>query len=213
MRAFFAAVVLALGMASPAYAVSFTVDEYSISHFTETPGNQALNILVTELMEDDHDFVLNSVGQTHTVDLFQIRTNESTIEADDILQKIISVGFQFSAPAPGFNGTETGLTGGTYIVPGSGALTGLCIIAGGCGYVVWDAPQVLNFGTTGLLQIQLTDELFFTPGGGIVKANFTLLQQDTLVHTPEPGTMALVATGLAAAAARLRRRARKSKQV
>jgi hypothetical protein len=199
--------ILVLAVAGPANAASFTVDDYSISQFTDT--NNGLSIEVTKLMGDNHPFTLTSVGQSHTTELFRIGTNESSIEDDDVVQKNITVNFTFSAPAPGFGGAEAGLTGGTYVVPGSVPLTILCAVNGGCGYVIWDAPAVLTFGTTGQLKIQLSDELFLTPGSAVVDATFTLLQQDTPVSTPEPGTMALVATGIAAAAARLRRRSRK----
>jgi hypothetical protein len=209
-NAFLATSIAALGFATPAHAISFVVDDYTVTQFVESPGNLGLNILVSDVMIDDYAFDLNFVGDTHEVPLFRIGTNEgAAAQSDDVVQKPISVALQFASPST--SGGLSGVTGGTNTVPGDIVASLLCALADGCGYVQWGAPAELLFGNTGRLQISLSDTLFGSPGSGLVKAKFKLLEcdcpdQEQPIPTPEPGTLALFATGLATAVARVRRR-------
>jgi hypothetical protein len=203
-KALLTACVALLG-ASPAYAVPFTLSSYTVNYFNETPGDQGLDIDVTKVMPEPQGFNLAAVGSSFETDLFRIGTTEdAAAQADDVVQKSISVDFTFASPS--FTGTESGVTGGSIVFPGNGAATIVCFFLDGCGYVTWGAPAVLSFGTTGLLQIALTDAIFGSPGDAIVKARFTLLQEDAAAPVPEPGTLALFGSGLALAASRLRKR-------
>jgi hypothetical protein len=197
-----AAAVAALGLASPAYAASFTVGSYTINHFDEaTAGFNALDTEVSKIMAHGTSFDLNFVGDTHQEDLFYIWTDESDRDqSDDKNFQPISVDFLFSSPA--FGGTESGVTGGISF----NIFAGCFSLFSGCGAVSWGSPAVLAFGTTGLLQITLTDTLFLDDDhAGLVKARFKLLAEDT-TPVPEPGTLALFGVGLATAGARLRRK-------
>lgn len=193
---FLAAVVVATGIAvaaTPAQAsISFTLDGYNVS----ANSGGGLIIQTADALSQPYSFDLDAVGDSVTVDLFEIWTPEQQLDLDDIFPQAISVTFDFSAPPPPFDGSSTGLTGAATILLGSG------------GYLTWDGPIVVNFGPNGdgQLQISLSNEIFnpwfgteFRPGqdyGATVEAEFTLLAEASAPVVPEPTTI-LVWSGLA----------------
>ena len=199
------AVVLSLGMATPAYAINFTISDYTVTlHDTEPPDG--LRVEATDVMSNGFTFALNAVGQTFTTQLFEISTPEDALNLDDLIPFGINVNLQFSAPAPAFQGNAQGDTFGFFFF--------LPIFCGEfvCGAVDWDndsaaSALVLPFGTTGQLALWLTNEAFpFDGGSDVVDVTFQLRALDTPT-VPEPASMSLLGMGLLVGAARLRRKA------
>jgi hypothetical protein len=191
-RIFTAALVtLSLGaFASSASATTFTLTDYSVSARTTDPG---LVMWVDELLATDYTFDLENVGDAQTVELFELGSRETWGNmGEDSTPYPISVGFTFSAPVFGAGGsTATGNTAGLFFLGG----------------VLWNSPLVMTFGTTGILGIFLEDAIFGLPGSTGIDATFKLLQQDvSAAPVPEPASMILFGSGLAAGAAMLRRR-------
>ena len=135
-------------------------------------------------------------GGTHNFNLFQIWTNESTVNSDDTVAKPISVQFSFTAPPPLFGGTVEGDTDGISTLFGSIQY----------GQVSWDGPLTLNYpgGGDGALKITLSNETFNfglfglhegSGHGATVKASFKNVSDPSPV--PEPASLAFLGMGLA----------------
>lgn len=199
------AVMLSLGMATPAYAISFTISDYTVTlHDTEPPDG--LRVEANDVMSNGFTFALNSVGQTLTAPLFQISNPEDALNGDDLVPFPINVNFQFSAPST-FQGNAGGDTFGFFFFPLCGAFI--------CGAVDWDNDSaanalVLPFGTTGQLALWLSNEAFsFNGGSDVVDVTFQLRALDTPA-VPEPTALMLLGAGLLIGASRLRRKAKAS---
>jgi hypothetical protein len=194
-RFLFAPFVLALLLvASPAYAVQFTLESYSIDLRDHDPG---LVLYSKNLYTKPIDFALNYVGHSETIkDLFEIGTYEGALNFEDDLKKYdIEASFKFSAPAPAFDGEAGGYTGASWFIKSFG-------------YVDWSNPFEVKFGTNGLLGITLEDVKFGLPGSAKVDATFTLLRKDSGSPTsvPEPASAALLGIGAIAMGVVRRRR-------
>ena len=195
-RIFTAALVtLSLGaFASSASATTFTLADYDVDARSTDPG---LVLWVEELLAAPFTFDLDTVGQTRTVELFEVGTKEGTVNLfEDTRSYPITVGFTFSSPVfPGGTGTATGTSAGHTILIADWAT------------VSWNNPLVMAFGLTGQLGIWLENVSFGVPGSTTIDAKFKLLQQDvSAAPVPEPASMILFGSGLAAGAAMLRRR-------
>ncbi|HEV7264352.1 MAG TPA: PEP-CTERM sorting domain-containing protein [Falsiroseomonas sp.] len=203
---------LALGMlagAAPAAVadVTFTIGNIAVS------SNASDGLIVnTGVKPTPISFTLD-VGQTTSVELFAIWTNETNVGGDDIFNpQPITLDLGFTAPLPGFTTDQAGVTGG---------LIGFAILSGpGYGYVDWDnsdSPLLVNFTSNvgdGTLRILLDeptfnrgDSRFLTYGntnpgetfGAIVSAQFTLVEFNEPTdptNVPEPLSLALFGTGL-----------------
>ena len=169
--------------ASRADASSFTLDSFTVSYNSTTPG---LALWETSLLSGPTDFTLNNVGDTFSTALFRLGTNDSSLNLTDLIPQPISVAFNFSNPLPGFGGISDGLTGAAWF-------------GTSFGYVVWDNPALLSFGTNGLLGVTLSNAAFGMPGYAAVNGTFTLVRPDGgTTSVPEPATLPLMAIGFAA---------------
>lgn len=159
-----------IAIAAPAQAALFTLDSYSISLRENDPG---LVLFEDNLLNTPTSFNLNTVGQTASATLFRIGTKEGALNLDDLVPYDITVAFNFSSPSPGFGGTAEGITGAGWLLKSFG-------------YVAWDNPLVLTFGTTGQLGITLENAAFDLPGSAAINATFKLLRTDSGQPTPVP---------------------------
>lgn len=175
----FAAVV---GVSSGASAVNFS-GSYEITAQNSDPGL----VVHTYELADPLNFSLMNTGDMYVVDLFDIWTDEGSIEHDDRVSKPISVDFDFTAP-PSMGGVGGTTVGGGFVFQ-EGRLT-------------WNGPGIIDFGNGGQLRIDLTDEDFntgffgTTPGqkhGATVGAKFTL----TATPIPLPASLPLLGAALA----------------
>ncbi|WP_375290119.1 PEPxxWA-CTERM sorting domain-containing protein [Qipengyuania sp.] len=149
------------------------------------------------------DFVLANVGDTHTVDVMTIGTQEGSVNiGEDTVAKPISANFTFSSPA-GAAGTANGQSYGFIQL-----FTSCGLLAGGCGRVSWSNPTIFNFGNGGSFSMTLSQTTFETPGSANVSARFELLANSV----PEPSTwaMLILGFGIVGAAMRSARRQRTS---
>lgn len=138
------------------------------------------------------------VGQSKTVKLFDIWTDENSIQSDDRDPKSLDVAFNLLNPA------------------GNGTLAGTSVANGYVlqyGSVDWNNPLKLSFGKGGILSVVLNDATF---NGGIfgldegwkngatIKATFTYDQSPSAV--PLPAGLGLIAAGMGALGVAARRR-------
>jgi hypothetical protein len=196
-----AAVLLAAGLATSAGATQY-VGTFNESVFTG-PDSSGL-IIETEPNALGLNFTLNGAA-TKTIDLFDIWTNEPSLDTNDTHAKTITVNFNFSLP-----NAQTGqVTGQTFGVDGQ------FFVRDGVGEVTWNGPTTVNFGGTSLT-IQLDNETFnagnifcpscLNPGlfnSADVLGHFT---QTVNPGVPEPASWALMITGFGMAGGMLRRR-------
>jgi hypothetical protein len=197
-------------------AIQFRLESQSIS-VNSGPDGLAIE---TESVLAPTEFTLN-VGQSFTLPVFEIWTDETTVNADDLVSSPISVAFSFSEPEPAFGAGDPhgGLTQGVI-----GRL--LVFLPVHYGSVSWGSPTTIPFGPNqdGELQVQLSNETFnsglfgLKDGSGFgatVDATFTLVKAASTGssgtgppgHTPEPAALVVWAgLGLCAMAVAARRR-------
>jgi hypothetical protein len=186
-------VVLLGALATPAEATSFNLQSYTTAVRSSGLG---LNVWTQNLFNTGTEITLENAGEEETHALFTLGTYEGSVDWDDWIPYAIGVGFNFSKPEA-FGGTAIGLTGAINI--------GYQL-----GYVLWDNPLRLAFGTNGLLDIILSSSHFSVPGKTTVYATFKLVRPDSNgpVSVPEPGVLLLMAIGVAVALRVAPRRAR-----
>lgn len=192
-----AAALLASTCAIPAAMAINFVGDYTIAANSSDPGL----VVSTSNSQPSLNFNLNNVGDSTTFDLFDIWTDETTVNAgEDTVAKPISVTFDFTNPEL-FGGNVDGSTVGNRILFGliqNGKLT-------------WDndGDATFNFWGGGRLGVHLTD-VTFNAGlfglkegpshGGTVEATFTLNA------VPEPATWLTMIAGFGMIGAAMRRR-------
>lgn len=205
-----ATVFLALSLSAAAQAsIQFGLSDYSVTAQSSDPGLVIQTAKLLNTPGTTYEFTLDGINDFHVVDLFDIWTEETTVNpAEDTVAKPISVAFSFIAPPPSFGGSNTGETEG---VRGIFFFLGFIPVPYGEALVEWDGPVVFNFGPNndGALQVSLTDVSFnsglgygtLTPGrehGATVAAKFKLLAEPTPGlggsvpgNAPEPGSIAV----------------------
>jgi hypothetical protein len=179
-------VFLVVCSAVPAHALSVSVD-YSVSVHNADPGLAVWS----NPSGGSLSFDLGSTGDAFSTTLFELGTDETALNRDDVIPYSINVDFDFTSP-DGLSGTASGITGAAWL-------------GRSFGYVVWDNPLVLAFGNYGSLGISLTNATFGLPGATPVGATFTLLQADGSsgggTRVPEPSSAILFGLGAVALAA------------
>lgn len=111
----FASFCLLMPRASPAgMSVDYSLESSGITfQLTQDPGLvvQAASVLSPDTLA----FTLND-GESHQFDLFEIWTDEASLQLDDYLPSLVQVDLRFSSPASGtgtIGGTLSGLVFGT----------------------------------------------------------------------------------------------------
>lgn len=204
------AMSLALGIGGTALTALPTDAAATIfsGSFVINAHNSGPGLLINTLALGGGSFTTPDIheGGSHSFNLFEIWTNENTIENDDQVARPISVQFTFTAPPPPFGGTVEGDT--------DAIKTGFLGIVQQ-GKVTWDGPLTLSYPGygDGSLKIKLSDETFndgifgLDEGrrdGAKVKATFTNLADPT--PAPEPATLSVLGLGLAGLGWAARRR-------
>lgn len=203
VRRCMAVVATALAVWAPAAAwsaVSFTGSFGITGNALSDPGL----VVETNRAGGGLNFTLD-VGNTFSMPLFDIWTNETSVNADDTVPENLRVSFNFSTVGAGaVDGTTVGVR----------ALRGLIQY----GQVVWNNPVILTFGET-RLSVSLTDAVFNTGlagldngsgSGATVLANFTLLSAPAPSPVPLPASALLLLGGLGAGGLTLRLRRRRN---
>jgi hypothetical protein len=187
-------------MASAASATTY-IATYNVSAYG---GSNGLDIETSNDANDPFSKVLNGNGASTTFDLFDIWTDEGSLDSSDLQHKDITVNFHFTSP-----GNQSGsVTGDTYGL--NGQINE--------GVVTWDGPLTLNFGGA-LLKITLSNETFNANeddrhqndelnSGSWYDADVqaTLVQTVVAGGVPEPASWALMIGGFGMSGAMLRRR-------
>jgi len=178
-------IVLMAGMAAmlfafhgQARAVSFTLDGYDVSLNDQDPG---LVLRWTPVLEQPYTYDLE-LGGSIQVRLFQIGTDESYVNLDDIFWKEIDVTFDFSNPDV-IHRVE-GETRGRWLLQD--------------GVVRWQGPVFFSFAETGLFSVALTDARFDLGRTADIWATFSLEREGETgpAPVPEPATAFLLGSGL-----------------
>jgi hypothetical protein len=130
-------------------------------------------------------------GQTGWLPLFEIWTNETTVNSDDLAPIDASILFTFTEPVA-FGGTSTGETQGV------SKFFGLFQY----GQLIWDndGHNALSF-PGGVLDVYLRDATFGTSLAGLSRASATVSAQfrfrsTGVIRVAEPATLTLLGAGL-----------------
>lgn len=146
-----------------------------------------------------------ALGESVTFNIFDIWTDEKAVNTDDTQWKPISVNFTLVSPAAGSGTVE----GGTVA---QSSFHGLFQQ----GLLIWAGPQIISYGTSGQLKVELTDAAFnwgvfgLNEGkkhGADVYATISYISADTPAPVPLPAAGLGLVAGLGALGALRRREA------
>jgi hypothetical protein len=175
--------------ASPVMAATFSGD-YTASFNTSDPGL----VLASKAVATTYTLNLANVGDSQTVDLFDLYTTETTVNPkDDTAALPISVDFNITNPSSG-SGDVNGSTDGVRQLFG--------VVQYGA--VTWSGPAEITLSNGDALSVSLNDAtfdagLFGLHGGArdgaVISADFTLEKVASAV--PEPATWAMLLAGVA----------------
>lgn len=185
VRQFMVAVALSAALAPVALAVPkyYEVSGGAISGNFNDPGLVINTSWAPGL--SGTSFTLDN-GNSSTFNFFSIWTNETTVNADDLVSKAISVTLQFSDPMTG--ATVNGVTFGGSILFGIAQW----------GQIQWNGPTTITLGDR-VFSVALSDEMFNVglfglsegPGcGATVRA--TITQISSAMGVPDQGNTAML---------------------
>jgi hypothetical protein len=209
-KALLASVIAAGALASsPAFATEF------IGTVTPTYNSNDSNGLGVSVdpIHSAFDFNLNSIGQSFTLSLFNLFTDESSVDSSDKIAKAISVAFKFTQPVSStttISGTTFGVTdpinkNNDYeygqVAWGNGGIGALAFGNGGLLQIALIGDTIFNYGKNGL------DDLGDCDGSAAqINAKFTLEHLSTSVPEPYEWALMLMGVGLVGATLRQNRR-------
>lgn len=162
-----------------------------------TSFNEPGLVVTTSTRSGSFQVQLN-VGQSATVDLFNIWTTENRVNGNNARQSVLQAAFTFASL--GASGTANGVTQGNGTTAQFGSVN-------------WGSPILVSFGNGGLLSLALNDASFsagtnrLTSGpanGATIRATATLIS----AAVPVPASGLMLAGALAGGAAWARRRKR-----
>lgn len=195
MKALLSATALAFALPGMASAVTFAGNFNVTGDAFSDPG------LDVEVSRTNGSFLFDlDVGESYSLNIFKIWTNEGAVNRDDTVPNALNVLFALTSP----------VTGGSV----SGTVTGFNYFFTQFGSVDFSGPVDLAFGNGGILSVALSDTTFnqglfgLNSGrdhGAHVAATFTYTQAPTEVPLPAPAL--LLATALAGLGLAARRRA------
>ena len=179
------ALTLTLAAAAPAAAETFS-GTYNVSVQASDPAL----VMNWSPIAPGLNFNLAAAGASTTFDLFSLWTDESSIQADDLVAKPIQVSLAFTLPTV-FGGVINGQTVGESVFFGVFQ----------DGKVTWNngGNALLNFGNGGLFGLNEGPK-----AGANIASTFTLVQ----AAVPEPATWAMMILGMGMIGAGLRMRRR-----
>lgn len=180
-----------MGLLAAAASAQATIIQgsYAVNLNNTDPG------LVLQSANDlSNPFTLNlTQGVSETFDLFDIWTNESTVNfGEDTTPMSGSVDWTFTAPTG--SGTSSGDTYG---------FNAWFVFQGG--KISWSNPTTVSLGNGGSLDISLSDETFngdwfgLNPGqanGATVKSTFLLTEAGDPTAVPAPGSFGILGIGI-----------------
>lgn len=202
--AFLAAIAVAVVVAAPASAATL-VNLQGSDTVTLIQDKDPGLVLQTKSINSSFGFDFTALNQTKTVKLFDLFTNETSVNSDDLASSPIHVGFDFSSPSKVTNVTVSGQTEGQSFL--FGAIQD--------GAVNWSGSETVTFANGSEVLVSLNNATFNTgffglkPGqkaGADIVASFTLLKGPSAV--PEPATWAMMLTGFGGLGAVMRKRRR-----
>lgn len=179
-------------------ALTFTLDNYNVSANISDPG---LVVQTANILSEPYEFDL-ILGESETIGLFDIWTDEDWANSDDQVEQPIEVALSFTTPQPAFENRLNGETVGNRSFLGWAQR----------GSLVWAGPTTFYFGSSedGELVATLSDKTFNYDNwwNGLnsgqkfrATVDLTLNYQAKASPVPEPTTMLLFGTGLLGLAA------------
>jgi len=170
------ALIMFVAFQGKAEAFNFTLGSYQISLNDSDPG---LVLHGKPILEQPYTYHLN-VGESIHVPLFEISTNESYANLDDLFWKEIFVTFDFSAPDVA--DAVEGQTRGRWFFQD--------------GVVRWNGPRSFSFGDAGSFSVALMDTEFGLPGFADVWATIRYDREGVgAAPVPEPATILMLGSG------------------